>query len=92
MNLLPMKLFAYHINEESKAVSWTDVSSDNIVTEGRRTRQPRKRDPADGYHFTTMSDDMDDFLCAQTTYIQSMQTIAQVGEAIDSAVNYIVLT
>ena len=49
--------------------TWTDVSSDDIITEGRRQRQPRKRNSDDGYHFTNIGDDMDNFLCAQTVYI-----------------------
>lgn len=48
-------------NGESKAVSWIDVSSDNIVIKGQRRQYPRKCDTADGYHFTIMRDNMDDF-------------------------------
>lgn len=77
-------------NEESKVVSWTNVSSDNIVTGGQR-RQPRKCDSADGYHFTPMGDTMDDFPCAQTAYIQFMETIGHVNTAITFAVNHIIL-
>ena len=73
-------------------VSWTDVSIDNVILTRRRQRLPKKRDPLDGYGLTNIGEDMDNFLMAQTAYISSMQTIAQVDEAVVCAINHVVLT
>ena len=77
-------------NEES--ILWTNLSEDNTITTGCRCRQPRVRSLDYRYHLTTVVHDMDNFLLAQTTYIESMETIAQVDEVVDSAINHIVLT
>ena len=86
------EIFEMGVDNSSNKVSCVNLSEDNVVTTGHRQRQPRKRDPADGYELTTIDQDMDKFLMAQTSYIRSMETISQVDEAVGSAINHILLT
>ena len=73
-------------------MSWTDLSVDNIIPEGCRARQLKKRDSDNGYEFTNLGTDIGNSLYAQTVYIQYMDTIAKVDEAVYCTINYIVLT
>ena len=79
-------------NNDKKTVSWTDVSEDNVITNGGCRRQPRKCNATDGYQFTNIGEDMDKFLMEQTAYVVAMQTVAQVDTAVVCAINHIILT
>ena len=76
----------------ANTVSWTDVNINNIIDNGPRVRQPKRRPAIDGYQSSNIGQDMDNYLMAQTSYINAMQTIAEVGAAIDNAIHHIVLT
>ena len=55
-------------------------------------RQPTKRNANDGYQFTHIGGNVNNFLMAQTAYAQSMETIAEVDTVIDSAIHHTILT
>ena len=79
------------INGGERVVSWVDVSGDNIINDGPCTRQ-KKQNADDSYQFTNMGEYMNNFLMAQTAYVQSMEAIAEVDTVINSAIHHILLT
>ena len=71
--------------------NWGDVIEENIINSVPRTRAPT-RYLAEGHHLTSIGEDMDNYLMAQTSYVESMQTITEVDGVIDHAIHHIVLT
>lgn len=85
--------------------SVTDVTPDNILPEGsRRGRVPKIRSDVEGYEFLNETDidlatcgiakddPTHEYLCAQTTYINSMNTFNQVNDAAQHAAEHLILT